>query len=196
MPVLPYYKPVSLLFLLFQGPFMIPDVSAQESQEAEEAEESGHGRHRLALIIGHAHIPAGFDAIDDKKTWLNLGAFALDYDYYLSPVWSVGLHSDIVPMKYEVEPGNRDELLIRTNPVTAVLSVNRKVTRHIGLQAGFGAEIAKEESFSLIRVGVEYGWEIDVSWELAASLNYDHKLDAYDTWFLGLGVSRRFGKTE
>lgn len=170
--------------------FLFHEGLAQENKESAQEEESIAGRHRLTLILGHAHIPAGFDAFDGKKTWLNLGAFALDYDYFFSPVWSAGLHSDIIPTKYEVETGDRDELLVRTNPVTAVFSINRRITRHLGLQAGFGAEIAKEETFSLIRVGVEYGWEIDESWELAAALNYDHKLEEYDTWFLGLGVSR------
>ncbi len=158
-----------------------------------EAENHVHHRHRLSLGLGHAHIPAGIKG--GEKKWLNLGAYALDYDFMFTEKWSAGIHTDIVPTTYEVEIGNSPEdLLVRRSPLAAVLLGTYKVTPHLGFQAGFGWEITREESLTLIRLGAEYGWEIGQQWEIGIGLSYDRKVEEYDTWFLGFMVSRWMGK--
>jgi hypothetical protein len=61
------------------------------------------------------------------------------------------------------------------------------------LQLGTGAEFSREGTLFLSRFGVEYGVEIRNGWEVAGNASYDIKWDAYDTWVLGIGISKEFG---
>jgi hypothetical protein len=187
-------KPLPHLLFIVLSSAIVHTALGQEHSSGSEPHE--HLRHRLTISLGHAHIPAGISVPDGEKKWLNLGAFAVDYDYYFTEAWSLGLHSDIVPIAYEVEASKgNDELITRTSPVALVMLAGYRITPHLGIMAGYGLELAKEENLSLIRVGAEYGWEIGEHWELGLSLSYDYKIDTYDTWFLGLGVSRFLGKS-
>lgn len=170
-------------------------VKGQEEHK-ERQEEHVHRKHRLTIGMGHAHIPTGIRAGDGKRSWLNLGAFAFDYDFYFHPKWAVGLHSDIVPTQYEVEftLSKDDEIVTRTSPLSSVLVGSYKITEHLGVQLGFGVEYTKEESLGVLRLGVEYGWELPQDWELGIGATYDDKIDAYSTWFLGFMLSKWLGK--
>ena len=59
---------------------------------------------------------------------------------------------------------------------------------------GFEAEFAKEENFFLTRVGVEYGYELPKKWEIFGTFSYDFKWNAYDSWGIGLGIAKNFGR--
>jgi hypothetical protein len=43
---------------------------------------------------------------------------------------------------------------------------------------------------------VEYSAGIRHGWEVAGSIQYDFRWHAYDTWTIGLGISKAFGKKE
>lgn len=57
-------------------------------------------------------------------------------------------------------------------------------------------EFAKEGNYFLNRLDVEYRTEISNGWEVSGSLGYDLKWNAYDTWVLGIGISKSFGGTK
>jgi hypothetical protein len=46
----------------------------------------------------------------------------------------------------------------------------------------------------LNRFGVEYAAELPNEWEVFGTLSYDLKWKAYDTWVLGIGIAKKFGK--
>lgn len=156
------------------------------------AQEERENRHRLTAVIGHAHVNRGLDLQDPK--WLLLPSWGLDYDFWISPRVAVGLHSDIVLQNFSVEsfPAREEEVLQRSFPVALIFTGLYRLDEHLSLLAGGGVEIAEEETLGLWRLGAEYGWEISELWELNVNLVYDRKPEAYDTWTLGLGVSRWF----
>ena len=164
------------------------------AQEAEE-EESFTSFHRVTLALGHAHVPAGVKE-NGNKEWLILGAWGLDYDYWFHPKWAVGLHSDVTLENFEVEDSGdeTDGVLERSYPFATTLVGVFKPGEHFSIVLGAGGEFAKEGSLFLIRGGLEYGWELPGEWELGISVTNDFKVNTYDSWMLGLGVSKIFGK--
>src|SRR5690606_7916175 len=115
------------------------------------------------------------------------------------PQWAIGLHSDIVIENFEIEQsgeGEAEEALERSYPLASALMGIFKPGEHLVLLLGAGGEFAKEETLFLIRAGLEYGWELPGDWELGLSLMNDLKVDAYNSWTLGVGISKILGKAE
>ena len=163
----------------------------QEQESNKESETKPH--HRITGALSHAHVGSGVNS-NGKTEWLNLPAFGLDYDYILSPKWAIGLHTDIVIENFLVEENLSDthEVIERNWPVATAVVTGFKPGKHAVFIMGGGVEIAEGESFALLRAGMEYGWEMNEHWEVDLSLMYDIKLNAYDTWIFGLGISRMF----
>ena len=70
-----------------------------------------------------------------------------------------------------------------------VASGTYRAIKHLGILAGGGFEYAKEETFGLVRLGLEPYLKISHHLELILNLSYDIKIDAYDNWNLGFGVA-------
>ena len=77
--------------------------------------------------------------------------------------------------------------------MASALVVGFKAGTHFTYQFGLGGEFAKEENFFLTRTGVEYGLELPNEWEFIANFIYDIKWNAYDSFVMGIGVSKSFG---
>jgi hypothetical protein len=179
------------LLLLFIG-----TLHCANAQEFEVEEETAN-YHRLTLVMGHAYVPGGFK--DGEKQWLTLGSWGFDYDYWFHPQWAVGVHSDIVVENFEIEQsgeGEMEGILGRSSPLASALVGIFKPGEHLTILLGAGGEFAKEETLFLLRAGLEYGWELPGEWELGISLMNDLKVDAYNSWTLGVGVSKILGKAE
>ncbi|WP_443939007.1 hypothetical protein [Pedobacter sp. MW01-1-1] len=171
------------------------NVFAQEKEEKESEEKP---RNSVGFSLNHAHVFEGRNEFGEKES-LSLPSFSLDYNYNLSKRWSLGLHTDIIVEKFKVEHesenGTKEELE-RSYPVAPALMGIYHASEHWSFLLGMGAEFAKEENFTLTRAGVEYGAEIRKGWEVYGALAYDFKWNAYDTWTLGIGISKSFGKTK
>lgn len=182
---------IYLLYLLL----FIGTLHCAKAQEFEEEETANY--HRLTLVMGHAYVPGGFK--DGEKQWLTLGSWGFDYDYWFHPQWAVGVHSDIVVENFEIEQsgeGETEGILGRSSPLASALVGIFKPGEHLTIMLGAGGEFAKEETLFLLRAGLEYGWELPGEWELGLSLMNDLKVDAYNSWTLGVGVSKILGKAE
>lgn len=161
---------------------------AQESEDDKPA-----NFHRLTLEMSHAHVPEGFQ--NGEKQWLVMGSWGFNYDYWFHPQWAVGLHADLVVENFEVEKsGEEGSVLERSYPFAPALIGIFKPGKHLMILLGPGGEFSKEESFFLIRAGLEYGWELPGEWELGVSLMNDFKVDAYNSWTIGVGISKILGK--
>lgn len=145
--------------------------------------------HKVMVVLGHAMTPEGVN-VDGKKTFLFLPSWGLDYDYMFNDKWSIGLHSDIIIENFQFEDPN-NIIRERSTPLALVLTGGRKLGDHFTLLIGGGMELAEEENFEIIRIGVDYGWEIGV-WEVAANYMIDFKIDAYNTGIFGVGLARSF----
>ncbi|PTX44870.1 hypothetical protein C8P64_0853 [Christiangramia gaetbulicola] len=170
------------------------NLSAQEETELE-AEHERHEEHRhknvISLGIGHAHINSGVE--NGEKQWLVLPSWMLDYNFWFTEKWAIGLHSDMIIETFEVEDEHSSESVIeRENPIALVGALSFQPIEWLSLVAGGGVEYEANESFGLFRLGVEPHWEIHEKWEIFVNIGHDIKFDAYNTWNLSLGIGRGF----
>jgi hypothetical protein len=167
------------------------------SKEAREKEGKAVGEEpftphsSIGIALNHAHIFRGRDPLGKKKS-IGLPAWALDYNYHISPKWAIGLHTDVIFEQYIIA-NHEGEEIERSRPIAPALMGVYKPGEHWSFLAGVGGEFAKEENFFLTRLGIEYGVEIRKGWEVFGTFSYDIKWKGYDSWLLGLGVSKAFG---
>ena len=161
----------------------------EEEEEKTAMPETFHPHHQLGLMIGHAHVFEGRDE-NGKSEVLSMPSWSFDYTYVFHPKWAIGLHTDFIMEKFKVEKSDGKEIIERSYPVAPAVMGIFKPTKHWNFMLGMGAEFAKEETFAVTRAAVEYGAEITDGWEVFGSVSYDFKWSAYDTWTIGLGISK------
>jgi len=189
--------------LIFTGLVFIlglHQLQAQEDLELEteiETEEHYH-KHVISLGLGHSHINEGFDE-NGNNEWLVLPSWMLDYNYWFKENWAVGLHTDMIVENFRVEDhsGEAGEeptegTIERENPIAIVGALSYKPIKWLSLVAGGGVEYEADESFGLMRLGIEPHMEVLEKWEIFANLSYDIKFDAYNTYNLAIGIGRGF----
>lgn len=185
-------RTIAIIILLFIG----STVFAQD--EKPESKEPFKSSHQLGLTIGHEHAFSGRNEDNGKEVAI-LPFWGLDYNFVFSPKFSIGLHTDFIIESFKVEKnhsGETEETVERTRPIAPAVMGFYKPTEHWNFGLGLGGEFAKEEDYFLSRAAVEYGVEIRNGWEVSGSLQYDFRWKAYDTWTIGLGISKSFGKKE
>ncbi len=162
------------------------------AQVDEHGEEPFKPHHAISLLLSHTHTAQGIE--DGKKKWLTLPSWALDYNYFFSKQWAVGLHNDMIVETFKIEEHEtNNEAVERTRPIATVAVVNFKPGKHFLFQMGAGGEFAKEGNYFLNRIGLEYALELQHAWELASNLTWDLKWNAYNSFSFGVGVSKAFG---
>ncbi|GLB49672.1 hypothetical protein [Neptunitalea lumnitzerae] len=151
---------------------------------------------RLSVGIGHAHIKKGVQ-YDDYG--ISLASFYLDADYWVSNRLAFGLQTDLILEDYLVEQHleeGESKTHERNSPIAIIPVAVYRPFDHILLIGGYGLEFSEEENFSMARAGIEYGIELPRKFEFGVSLIYDVKIEAYDTWVFGVGISKFFGGNE
>lgn len=156
----------------------------------EQLEESNEGNHRITIALNHANILQGVK--DSQTKLLSVPAWGIDYDYWLTHRWAVGLHTDITLESFEVKTNlsNDEKTITRTSPIAPAFIGIYKPTKHSSFLIGIGAEFTKEENLILNRAGYEWGMELKGNWELGFSVCYDFRWDAYDSFSIGIGISK------
>ena len=154
-----------------------------------------HHKHSLSLLLAHTHILNGFE--NGGIRGINRPSWMVAYNYSLSERWALGVHGDIILETFEVEHGSKgeEELLERKYPVSLVGAASYKVIDHLAVQVGGGFETDGEETFGLVRFGVEPFMRLSSRIELLLNLSYDIKIDAYDNWSFGFGIAYGLGKS-
>lgn len=177
-----YVLVVSLLLL------WLPLLSQEEKKE----EESLKGVNRLTIGLGHTHLSKGKNE-DGKTTWLAVPSWSLNYDYWISNRWAIGLQTDLVIEKFIVEQTDGEDLE-REKPVALVPVAIFKPYKHFSFIAGPGVELEKNENLFLTRLGAEFGCDLPKGWEAGIALLWDNKWDHYDSWVLEFSFSKKFFK--
>ncbi len=186
-----------ILFVIFI--FFSINVSCQTEGETikEVHEKEAHKKHTIGFALTHTSIGSGIkNNIGDQ--WISFPSFTLDYSYYLNRKWLIGLHNDVILEEFIVEdkrPNLGEDEIIgieRSKPITTTLVFGYKIVDHIILIAGGGMEFSKEESFKVVRFGIDAPFEIRNNWEIFGTFTYDIKIDAYDAFFYGLGIAKLF----
>ncbi|HTE24616.1 hypothetical protein [Flavitalea sp.] len=168
------------------------NIFGQEEKTEETGDENLKGTHRFSLLIGHSHLSQGIME-NGKRGWKAIPSWGLDYDYWISNHWAVGLQNDMMIESFEVEDHDQ-KVLERTRPFASIASVLFKPKDHVTFLGGAGGEFAKEGSFFVTRLGIESGWEMKNNWEFGVSLAYDIKWNGYDTWVVAFGISKLLRK--
>ncbi|WP_090298397.1 hypothetical protein [Flagellimonas zhangzhouensis] len=164
-------------------------VFGQEENENEGMEAFKH--HEIGALLSHTHMRAG-ELEGESKKRLSLPSFSIFYNYHFDPKWSVGLHTDFVVEQFVAQSLGGGKSIERERPIAPALMVGFKPGEHFTFLIGGGADIDPEETLGLIRIDSEYGLELRNEWEFIVALGYDIRIDAYDSFQLGLGVSKRF----
>lgn len=186
-----------ILFFFITSILFSFSALAQEHPNAAAASGKFKPVHSLGIAIGHAQVFEGRDAEGNKQV-LSLPFWGIDYNLQLSHKWIIALHTDIITETFKVEKhldnGEETEVVERTKPIAPAILGIYKPNDHWGMGLGVGGEFAKEENYFLMRAGVEYGTEIRNGWEVFGGITYDFRWNAYDTWTIGLGISKSLGK--
>lgn len=176
---------VAILFLLSIN----ASLYAQEHREEHSHEAITH--HRLALVIGHTHVPKAFQSTTGGTGTIIVPSWGFNYDYWFNPKWAIGLHMDMEIATYIIED-NTGSHLERERPIIVSIVGTYKPWKGLLLGIGFGKEFEPHHDFWVYRFGVEYEIELGHHWDIAPALVFDVKEDFYDSWTIGLGVGRRF----
>ncbi|WP_146250832.1 hypothetical protein [Nonlabens dokdonensis] len=153
-----------------------------------------HHKNSFSILVGHAHISQGIQ--NEKTKWLALPSWMMSYNRSLSKKWSIGIHTDIIIEDFVVQDLSRNAeegaIIERSYPISLVAATTFKPIHQLGIIAGVGIEYAEEETFTLVRLGLEPNIKINSKYEVIFNLSYDLKFNAYDNWNLGVGIVRIF----
>lgn len=168
-------------------------VMAQTASENEGKDEASP-HHRLTLLMANAFIPAA-DNIAGQNSVFIVPAWGINYDYWLNHKIGFGVHNTLILQQYKIEKSREDIIIERSFPVVVTGEILYKPLENLTVSAGAGRELEKHESFTVVNLGLEYGFELRPGFELSLNLLYDNKIDAYDSWMFGVGFSKFFSKT-
>lgn len=163
-------------------------VFAQEENLDEEAE----GKHGISFVMSHTYIGEGRDEFGDKE-FKSVPSFAIDYNYWLSEKFAIGLHTDFLNETLIVE-SNDEELIERERPIAPLIMGTYTLWGNWNVGLGFGAEFASGETYFVAGLALEYVVEIHNGWGVLGTLTHDFRANVYNATSIGIGIEKRFGK--
>ena len=185
-------KKISFVIVFLLSCLLAETIVAQENEE-----KAFSPHHQIGISINHVHVFEGRDDEGNREV-LSLPAWGVDYTFQFHKKWAIGLHTDFIVEKFKVEKvyanDKENETIERSYPIAPAIMGIYKPSESWSILLGFGGEFAKEEDFFLTRVGAEYGYELPKNWEIFGTFSYDLKWNAYDSWGIGLGIAKSFGK--
>jgi hypothetical protein len=165
--------------------FISAPLAAQEHEESEPLK-----RHQIALFTGYTWVPKGDPHEGDSEGTVIAPTVGIDYSFWISHKFGVGLYNDFELTSYVVETSEGATLPREYAYVGAVVGIY-EAARGLGLYAGPGIELEKHEDFFVLKVGAEYAFAVAHGWATGVAFGYDFK-DEYDSWALGMSVARSF----
>ncbi|MEM9895327.1 MAG: hypothetical protein AAF789_03065 [Bacteroidota bacterium] len=144
-----------------------------------------HSYWRISPLIGHTYV-----ALEQGGEHTPIASWALDLEYWWSERAGLGLHNDLEIESFVVQ-NEKGEFISRNFPLVTSLDLLTKPWKELVLYAGPGIEFDRNESFILMRVGLEYEFLIDEKFDLAPTFFYDNRFNAFNTWTFAFGVGYR-----
>jgi len=156
-----------------------------------QAQEQKEQKHAIQFLLAHTQIQESVNE-NGNKTWLSVPSFEINYNYEINEKWAIGLHTDIVIEDFSVENYAKEDTVIeRSKPIAPAVVASYKFYNDFSALLGFGGEFSKKESFALLRLGIEYSYKFHENWELISNITNDIKLNAYNSFSIGIGVARK-----
>jgi len=180
-----------IAFIIFLFVFT-PYALAQHAEMADDDQHADHGgyAHRVTLVMAYTLLKSDVD--ESTNNILVVPTFGLNYDFFFHQKWGVGFHTDILLQQFKVETHEEEKVFVRENPVALYAVGLFKPIPSLTFNAGYGIELEKHENIQLFRLGVEYGFHLPGNWELGFALEFDSKLNTYNSWVFGAGFSKLF----
>ena len=159
---------------------------AHAQHEHEESSESGR-IHKLAVVFGYTHIPAGIEeGIKTKEVFVP--TIGVDYFVQFAKGWKIGAVIDLELNTYQVD--FKKEELTRENALVTGVLFGYEFHHKWSFLVGPGIEFEKNKNIAIIRASAEYEFELGNHWGLFPSVNYDFKRH-YSTYAINIGISKR-----
>ena len=161
--------------------------------------EKEEAKHYVSFLIGHAYINTAVKDGKDKER-LSIPSLGLYYTYRFNEKWGVGIETEMLLEVFEVAGSNGGhdggeleiETIERERPVSVALMGFYELHHHLILAFGAGGEFTREDSFALIRLGVDIPIIERYGWEAFGTFKYDINIDAYNSFNLGFGIAKHF----
>jgi hypothetical protein len=158
-------------------------IKAQKHQNEKEKYSDENG-FRIVGIIGHTLVNnQGLDNVF-------VPSWGLDIEYWFNSKWGIGFHNDVEIETFVIKNSENDEIE-RVNPLVFTIDALYQFGNGFVITLGPGIELERQESYYLMRVGIEYEKDISKSLYLLPNLFLDQRLDGYNTWNIGLGIGLR-----
>jgi hypothetical protein len=151
------------------------------------------GKHRVTLGLGHTQLSENKG--ENERGLLAVASWSLNYDYWISDQWAIGLQNDVLLESFVIETEHSEEIE-RHYPIAMIPVVLYKPTRHFAFIAGAGTEFAQDENLFLTRLGIEYDFQLPGNWLVGAAGVWDNNWDYYHSWGLSFTFSKVFGKEQ
>lgn len=161
-------------------------ISAQLIGQDHHQETSGKSLDGLhfTLVISHTFLP---ESTVDGKSTVAIPSIGFDIEYFLNKRVGIGLHNDLELLVYEVKE-NKSTYLKREFPILLTADLLYSVTPELILFAGPGIELETERNIPVVRMGLEYMAHIGKTLTFSPILSYDHRIDAFDSFSIGIGI--------
>lgn len=177
----------TLYILMVALAITLSKLNAQTVDNYEKEEKPRH--HQFGVLLGHTHMREGEENNSGKR--LSLPSSTLFYNYHLNEKWFLGLHIDFVVENFVAQPiSGEGGSVERKKPIAPAIMGGFKPGKHFSFLVGGGIDTDKEETLALIRFDTEYGLDIARGWEFVATFGYDLRINAFDSFQLGVGMSK------
>lgn len=179
-----------LLLLLFFLPLGM--LVAQEEEGTHGSHHGEHHKHSVQVMLSHSFISKGIGD-DGERNWITVPSWGINYNYHINEKWAVGWHNDIMIERFFIEREDEEGGSLERNfPIASLIIGTHKLGKGWAVAFGGGVEYEENESFGVVRAGVEYGVHLPKKWEVIFAFNYDVIVEAYDSFNLGIGVAKLF----
>ena len=155
-----------------------------------ENEEESLKRNNIVLTIGHTVIPTEVDP-GDSKNLTTVPTWALSYEYRFSPVFILGLESELEMSNYIIVDDEGTKLE-RDYPISLSLYAGFTILKGWCLYAGPGIEFERHEHLYTATVGTLYEFELPGDLSLSPEMSYTLKGGHTGAYTIGLGVCKSF----
>ena len=154
-------------------------VSGQDQQP--------QSRHRAEIGFGFTFIPLAGELQDTDARGLFIPTVRLDYFFHMLPRWEIGFMGNYEIDHYMIV----DEQIEVDHAVILTLVGMFKITDHLGVFTGGGAEISPQKTQGVFRLGTEYTIDLKKNFALVPKLFLDFR-GSYLTWSAALTIAKKF----
>ncbi len=146
--------------------------------------------HRVALFTGYGLIPGAIDDNGKKKVKV-IPVLGIDYEYWFSHKFALGLQNDLELASYAVEKDDQ-EYLDREYAFVSALVFMYEPLHGWALFAGPGYEFEHHHNFPLFKIGTDISKSFEGGWSTGLILAYNIK-EVNGSLSFGVTIGKRLG---